>query len=37
MLRFHLPDSTQLRCVNPNWVEAIGAPMGGGGTLNWAD
>ncbi len=37
MLRFHLPDSTQLRCVNPSWVEAIGAPMGGSGTLSWAD
>lgn len=37
MLWFHLPDSTQLRCVNPAWVEAVGAPLGGGGTLTWAD
>ncbi|MFT4036191.1 MAG: hypothetical protein QM679_11515 [Patulibacter sp.] len=37
MLRFQLPDSTQVRCVNPSWVEAIGAPLSGGGTLTWAD
>ncbi|MBO9532755.1 MAG: hypothetical protein J7513_07270 [Solirubrobacteraceae bacterium] len=36
MLWFHLPESTQVRAVNPSWVEAVGAPLGGGGTLTWA-